>query len=70
MKQSIIYTDQHAPNGRTIHYNVDWDTQETAKAVEDSLQLGELLGIPNEDGGEPIFINPERVASVAPRKEH
>lgn len=66
---AIIYTDQHAPNGRTIHFNVDWTTRKAASTVESCLQSGRMVEIPNEDGGEPIFVNPERVASITPSKE-
>lgn len=66
---SVIFTDQHAPDGRTIRYNVDKTTREVAQEVHSAFQDGELLEIPNEDGGEPIFVNPERVATISPMKE-
>lgn len=69
MSRSIIFTDQHAPDGRTIRYNVNKAARDVAIEVALSLQEGGMLGIPNEDGGEPIFVNPERVASITPVKE-
>lgn len=61
--------DQHAPDGRTIRYNVDVPTPKAAAVVEEHLADGTLVPIPHEDGGDPIFINPERVASITPQKE-
>ena len=70
MKRSVIYTDQHNPEGRTIRYNVDEGTRAAAARVTEAFESGDLLEIPNEDDDEePIFVNPERVASVTPRKE-
>lgn len=69
MSRSVIFTDQHAPDGRTIRYNVDEGTRAAAQRVRDAFEGTEMLEIPNEDGGEPIFVNPERVASVTPQKE-
>lgn len=66
---SVIFTDQHAPDGRTIRYNVDKSTREVAAEVHAAFQDGELLEITNEAGGEPIFVNPERVATISPMKE-
>lgn len=66
---SVIFTDQHAPDGRTIRYHVDKTTREVAQERNAALQNDELLEIPNEDGGEPIFVNPERVATISPMKE-
>lgn len=71
MSRSIIFTDQHAPDGRTIRYNVDESTKEAAARLWAAFQDGMMLEIPNEDGGEPIFVNPERVATIAPvRKDY
>lgn len=62
--------DQHNPEGRTIRYNVDEGTRSAAARVKEALDGGDMLEIPNEDDGEePIFVNPERVASVTPRKK-
>lgn len=66
---SIIFTDQHAPDGRTIRYNINEPTPIVAEEVQRALESGRMLEIPNEDGGEPIFVNPERVATVSPKKE-
>jgi len=66
VNSSVIFTDQHAPDGRTIRYNVDIPTPQAAALVEEHLNAGTLVPIPNESGGDPIFVNPERVASVAP----
>lgn len=69
MNSSVIFTDQHAPDGRTIRFNVDETTRSAAGRVHSALLENELLEIPNEDGGEPIFVNPERVATISPAKE-
>lgn len=70
MSSSIIFTDQHAPDGRTIRYNVDFGTRTAAALVAEALCEGSMLEIPNEnEGEEPIFVNPERVASVAPNRK-
>lgn len=70
MSTAIIYMDQHAPDGRTIRYNIDETTQWAASLVASALRDGRMLEIPNEKpGGEPIFLNPERVASITPGKE-
>lgn len=61
--------DQHAPDGRTIRYNIDLPSSEAAALIEDHLRGGTFVPIPHESGGDPIFINPERVASVTPGKE-
>lgn len=66
---SVIFTDQHAPDGRTIRFNVDMSTPEAAALVEEHLNNGTLVPIPNEDGGDPIFVNPENVATISPAKE-
>jgi len=66
---SVIFTDQLTPEGRTIRYNVDKTTREVAQERNAALQNDEMLEIPNEDGGEPIFVNPERVATISPMKE-
>lgn len=70
MSRSIIFTDQHAPDGRTIRFNVDEGTKAAASRVTQALREEMLLAIPNEDDGEePIFVNPERVATITPVKE-
>ncbi len=70
MSSSIVFTDQHAPDGRTIRYNLDLETRVVAGLVAEALVKGILLEIPNENAGEEaIFVNPERVASVTPSKE-
>jgi hypothetical protein len=69
MSRSIIFTDQHAPDGRTIRFNVDDPTRIAASKVEAALQQDRLVEIPNEDGGEPIFVHPDRVATITPSKE-
>lgn len=67
---SVIFTDQHAPDGRTIRFNVDEGTRAAAQRVRDAFEGTEMLEIPNEeDGEEPIFVNPERVATITPAKE-
>lgn len=66
---STIYTDQHAPGGRTIRFNVDMSTAAAAHMVNAALRDGVMLDIPNEDGGDPIYVNPERVATISPRRE-
>lgn len=67
---SVIFTDQHAPDGRTIRYNLDKTTRALASEVNSALQDGLMFEIPNEeDGEEPIFVNPDRVASITPAKE-
>lgn len=70
MSAITIFTDQHAPNGQTIRYNVEGTTSSVAAEVTLHLANGTLMPIPNEDGGEPIFVNPERVASITPGKEN
>lgn len=65
---SVIFTDQHAPGGRTIRYNVDMSTADAAMLVWNHFQDSRFIPIPNEDGGEPIYLNPERVAAIAPAK--
>lgn len=70
MSRAIIFTDQHAPDGRTIRFNVDEGARAAAGRVRTALQSDQLLEIPNEeDGEEPIFVNPERVATITPVKE-
>ena len=70
MNSSVIFTDQHAPDGRTIRFNVDVGTRAAARQVNFALQGGTMLEISNEeDGQEPIFVNPERVATITPSKE-
>lgn len=70
MSRSIIFTDQHAPDGRTIRYNVDEGTRAAAARWHAAFEGTDMLEIPNEDDGEePIFVNPERVASITPVKE-
>lgn len=69
MKGSIIFTDQQAPNGRAIRYNLDDPTPVVAALVNEHLAEGTLVPIPNEDGGDPIFVLPDRVASITPVKE-
>jgi hypothetical protein len=62
----IIFTDQHAPDGRTIRYNLDISPAEAALSVTEALEAGSFLEIRHESGREPIFLNPERVASITP----
>lgn len=70
MSSSVIFTDQHAPDGRTIRFNVDETTRAAAQRVNTALQDATMLEVPNEeDGEEPIFVNPERVATITPAKE-
>lgn len=69
MSKSIIFMDQSAPDGRTIRYNIDAPTSKVADMVDKHLAAGRLVPIPHEDGGDPIFINPERVATISPMKE-
>jgi hypothetical protein len=69
VSRSIIYTDQHAPDGRTIRYNVDDPTPKVAALVDAHAAEGTMIPVPNEDGGDPIFVNPDRVATVAPARE-
>lgn len=70
MSTSTIYTDQHAPDGRTIRYNVNEGTRAAASKWATALQSAEPLEIPNENPDEePIFVNPERVATITPGKE-
>lgn len=70
MNRSTIYTDQKAPSGRTIRFNVDEETRAAASRVTQALQSDTLMEIPNEnEGEEPIFVNPERVATITPAKE-
>ena len=70
MSRSIIFTDQQAPDGRTIRYNLDMRTRTVAAIVETAFKEDRLLEIPNEKAGEePIFVNPERVATITPVKE-
>lgn len=69
MNSSVIFMDQCTPDGRTIRYNVDRGTRTVALQVTNALLADGLLEIPNEDGGEPLFINPERVVTIAPAKE-
>lgn len=66
---SVIFTDQKTPDGRTIRYNIDETTREVAQRVHTAFQNEELVEVPNTDGGEPIFVNPERVATISPMKE-
>jgi hypothetical protein len=70
VSRAIIFTDQHAPDGRTIRFNVDEGTRAAAARVKEAFEGGDMLEIPNEvEGEEPIFVNPERVATVSPQKE-
>lgn len=69
MSSCIIFTDQHAPDGRTIRFNLDISTREAAASVRDAFEGTDMLEIPNEDGGDPIFVNPERVATITPEKK-
>jgi len=70
VNRAVIFTDQHAPDGRTIRFNIDEGTRAVASKVTTALQSDQLLEIPNEeDGQEPIFVNPERVATITPVKE-
>lgn len=70
MSTSTIYTDQQSPDGRTIRFNVDETTRAAAQRVCDALEGADMLEIPNENGGEPIFVNPDRVATITPGKEN
>ncbi len=69
MRGSVIFTDQHAPDGRVIRYNLDDPTPKVAALVNEYLAEGTMVPIPNEDGGDPIFVLPDRVASITPAKE-
>lgn len=69
MSRCIIYTDQHNPEGRTIRYNLDLSTAQAAALVDVHAANGTMIPIPNEHGGDPIFVNPDRVATVAPVRE-
>lgn len=70
MSTATIYTDQHAPDGRTIRFNVDEGTRAAAQRVRDAFEGTAMLEIPNENPDEePIFVNPERVATITPGKE-
>jgi hypothetical protein len=69
VSKCVIFTDQHAPDGRTIRFNLDITTAQAAQRVWEAYQEGTMLEIPNEDGGDPIFVNPERVATITPAKE-
>lgn len=69
MSRSIIFTDQHAPDGRTIRFNLDMSTPEAAALVDAHAAEGTMIPIPNEDGGDPIFVNPDNVATISPQKE-
>jgi hypothetical protein len=70
VSRAVIFTDQCAPDGRTIRFNIDEGTRAAASKVTTALQSDQLLEIPNEeDGQEPIFVNPERVATITPVKE-
>lgn len=69
MSGCIIFTDQHDPKGRTIRFNLDMSTSEAASRMHIALLDGEMLEIPNENGGEPYFVNPDRVASIKPRED-
>jgi hypothetical protein len=67
---SVIFTDQKTPDGRTIRYNVDKTTREVAQERNTALQDDGMVEIPNENPDEePIFVNPERVATISPMKE-
>lgn len=69
MTSSVLYTTEHTSEGRTIRYNIDETPRALATRVELALDRGTLIEIPNERGGEPIFLNPERVTSIIPGKE-
>lgn len=70
MSRSVIFTDQHAPDGRTIRYNVNEGTKAAAQRIKEAFESGDMLEIPNEnEGEEPIFVNPERVATISSQKE-
>jgi hypothetical protein len=66
---SIIFTDQRSPSGGVIRYNVDRPTRAVAQEVESALANCSLVEVLNEDGGEPIFVNPDHVVTVSPAKE-
>lgn len=69
MSRSVIFTDQHAPDGRTIRYNMDEPSPKVAALVDMHAADGTMVPIPNEGGGDPIFVNPDRVATVSPVRE-
>lgn len=64
---SVIFTSQRDPKGRTIRYNVDLTTRAVHERI--TLYQQDFLEIPNEDGGEPIFVNIDCITSIAPKKE-
>lgn len=67
MSLSIVFTDQRAPDGRTIRYNLDIGARSAAALVEAAFNAGTMFEVPNEDeGAEPIFVNPDRVATITP----
>lgn len=66
---TIIFTSQHDPKGRTIRYNVDESTRQATARVLEAYEGTEFVEIPNEDGGDPIFVNPDCITSIAPKKE-
>jgi len=66
---TVIYTDSHDPKGRTIRYNVDDTTRNVLGHLYAADEHHGFLEIPNEDGGDPIFVNPDHIVSIAPKKE-
>jgi hypothetical protein len=66
VSSSVIFIDQCGPDGGAIHYNVDIATKTAAAAVEMCLNEGRLVEVPNERGGDPLFVNPEFVTSIIP----
>lgn len=66
---STIFTDQHDAKGHTIRFNVDKSTNEAASEWRRCIEGTEMLEIENEKGGDPIFVNPERVATIVPQEE-
>lgn len=70
MNKCVIFLDQRDPKGRTIRYNYAESTRMVASRVRIALEGADMFEIPNEKEGEdPIFVNPERVASITPYKE-
>lgn len=67
--RTVIFTNQHAPDGHTIRYNVNKTTRAVAVDFRDARMTDNLMEVENENGGEPLFVNPDHVATVSPAKE-
>lgn len=70
MSRCSIYTEVQTPAGRTIRYNVDRSSKEMLGEVYACEAAGQYLEIPNEEPGEdPIYLNPDKIVAIVPKRE-